>query len=79
MIVRPSFLPGNKTRFYVRYVYDLSIFFLVNMLGLNLIFGIIIQNFAQMREELNQRVQDIANVCFVCSLPRAEVVSSYVD
>jgi hypothetical protein len=74
MIVRPSFLSNNKTEYYVRYVYDLSIFFIVNMLGLNLIFGIIIQNFAQMREELNQKQLDNENVCFVCSLPRAEVI-----
>lgn len=73
MIVRPSFLNEYKTVYYVRYIYDLTNFLIVNMLGLNLIFSIIIQNFAQMREELNQRQLDNENVCFICSLPRPEI------
>lgn len=73
MIVRQSFKVDNKVKYYVRYIFDLTIFYIVNMIGLNIIFGIIIQNFAQMRGELNEKVNDIENICFVCSIPRIEV------
>ena len=73
VIVRQSYLPGNKTKYYSRYIFDLSMFVVVNMMGLNIIFGIIIQTFAQLRDMLNVKTNNQLNICFVCSLHRNEI------
>lgn len=43
---------------------------LVITILLNIIFGIIIDTFGQLREENNNRTWDAKNICFVCDLER---------
>lgn len=75
---RPSF--ASKTHYFVRLVYDLSMFFGINLIMLNLFFGIIIDKFSEMRQEKKNIDKDMKNVCTVCSLERSLVrfVSSVV-
>jgi predicted GIY-YIG superfamily endonuclease len=73
VLTRQSYLPGNKTKYYSRYIFDLSIFVVVNVMGMNIIFGIIIQTFAQLRDMMNVKTNDMLNICFVCSLDRNEI------
>lgn len=60
-------------KYYSRYLFDILIFILVNVIGMNVIFGIIIQTFAQLREKLNAKISNMHNVCFICSIDRNEV------
>lgn len=46
MLLRPSYDNGNYTTFFVRYIFDLSCFVLVNLIFMNILFGIIIDTFA---------------------------------
>lgn len=73
MLLRMSYAPDNLAKWYNRYIFDLTIFVIVNVLGMNIIFGIIIQTFAAIREQLNFRTQDKENVCFACSLEKNEI------
>lgn len=52
--------------FFARVVYDLLFFFIVIIIVLNLIFGVIIDTFADLRSEKQQREEILKNSCFIC-------------
>ena len=53
-----------------RFFYDFLFFLIIAVIMLNIIFGIIIDTFAELRE-LNQKIQDDKNnVCYVCGAKR---------
>ena len=60
----------NISGYYFRQVFDFSFFVIIITILLNIIFGIIIDTFAQLREKSHQTQQDIKNTCFICSLDR---------
>lgn len=62
--------PENRQGFYFRSAYDLTFFLLVITILLNIIFGIIIDTFAQLRDQKGQTDEDSKNVCFICGISR---------
>lgn len=60
----------QKTEFYVRLMFDMLYFVIVTFTLLNIIFGIIIDTFAELRDAKNKIDEDIRNKCFICSLDR---------
>lgn len=60
-----------QQNFYHYTIYEIIFFLLINIMFLNVIFGIIIDTFSQLREESNQRKRDHERICFVCGLSRA--------
>jgi len=52
--------------FVFRVVYDLLFFFLVIIIILNLIFGVIIDTFADLRSEKQTKDDILRNTCFIC-------------
>lgn len=65
-------LEKGKNDYWARYVFDLSFFIVVIILLLNLVFGIIIDAFADMREQSKVQTEDIKNKCFICGKDRTE-------
>lgn len=63
-------VPENKQGFYFKSIFDLTFFLIVITILLNIIFGIIIDTFAQLRNEKYLQEDDIRNVCFICGLDR---------
>lgn len=57
--------------FFARVVYDLLFFFIVIIIILNLIFGVIIDTFADLRSEKQQKEEILKNSCFICGLERS--------
>jgi inositol 1,4,5-triphosphate receptor type 3 len=51
-------------------VFDLSYFMIINIVSMNIIFGIIIDTFAELRDAQNTRDEDYKNVCFICGHER---------
>ena len=49
-----------------RVVYDMLFFFIVIIIVLNLIFGVIIDTFADLRSEKQNKEEILKNSCFVC-------------
>ena len=47
-------------------VYDMVFFFVVIIIVLNLIFGVIIDTFADLRSEKQQKEEILKNTCFIC-------------
>ena len=54
----PFFLP--------RVLYDMLFFFILIIIVLNLIFGVIIDTFADLRAEKQQKEDILRNTCFIC-------------
>lgn len=62
---------SSEPLFFARVVYDLLFFFIVIIIVLNLIFGVIIDTFADLRSEKQQREEILKNSCFICGLERS--------
>ena len=56
----------NESLFPARVVYDMLFFFIVIIIVLNLIFGVIIDTFADLRSEKQQKEETLKNSCFIC-------------
>mmetsp|Transcript_10430 Transcript_10430/g.8960 ORF Transcript_10430/g.8960 Transcript_10430/m.8960 type:complete len:103 (+) Transcript_10430:1928-2236(+) len=63
---------NNIGEYIARWIYDLSYFFIVITILLNLIFGMIIDAFGELRDQKIQDEEDHANVCFICGIERSE-------
>eukprot|EP00049_Salpingoeca_infusionum_P011225 m.193039 g.193039 ORF g.193039 m.193039 type:complete len:2533 (-) comp14875_c0_seq1:808-8406(-) len=52
--------------FTVRSVFDLSFFIIITIIGLNVVFGIIVDTFSELRDEKYQIEEAMASECFIC-------------
>jgi len=63
---------SNKGYYFGTALFDLSFFIFMITLLLNLIFGMIIDAFKELRDEKTKNDEDMANTCFICGLSRSE-------
>lgn len=54
----------------IRLLIDLSFYFCVTIALLNIIFGIIIDTFGELRDNKNERLDDTYNICFICGVDK---------
>lgn len=57
-------------RYAIRWIFDVTIFYVVNIICMKLVFGIVIDAFAELRDSKYKIEYDRRNVCFICSLDR---------
>lgn len=69
---QPSWEEGNLTLYWRRYVNDIGFFFLINIIGMNIFFGIIIDSFAEKRDEDKSNDEEITGQCFICGLSKSK-------
>uniref|UniRef100_A0A8C5BDS4 Inositol 1,4,5-trisphosphate receptor n=1 Tax=Gadus morhua TaxID=8049 RepID=A0A8C5BDS4_GADMO len=60
----------NEPLFPARVLYDLLFYFIVIIIVLNLIFGVIIDTFADLRSEKQRKEEILKTTCFICGLER---------
>lgn len=58
--------------YYFAWVYNQMAFFLINIILMNVLFGIIIDSFKGLREGKNQKDVDKVTLCFICGKDRNE-------
>ncbi len=58
--------------FILRALFDLSFFIIMIVLMLNLIFGMSIDAFGDLRDQKTKNDEDQKNVCFICGIERSE-------
>lgn len=46
VLLRPSYDDSNRSQYFARYVFDISIFYIINIVDLKVLFGVIIMTFA---------------------------------
>ena len=59
-------LHSQEPLFAARVIYDLLFFFMVIIIVLNLIFGVIIDTFADLRSEKQKKEEVLKTTCFIC-------------
>jgi len=64
--------PEDKTGYLLHTLFDISFFIIIVTVLLNLIFGMIIDAFGDLRDEKSSNEEDKENVCFICGLQRSE-------
>lgn len=64
--------PNEGSIFWIRWVADMIFYISVILLVLNMINGIIISTFSSIREDNENKSEDIENKCFICSIDRSE-------
>lgn len=70
-IMKPIFwetTTESNTLIFSRIVYSLSFFFVIIVILLNIIFGIIIDTFGELREKQEVRNKEMNDKCFICTL-----------
>jgi len=65
-----TYTAGTESWFVRQFFFDMSYFFVVIIILLNVIFGIIIDTFGDLRTQKNARTANMMNVCFICNLDR---------
>lgn len=68
----------KESLFPARVIYDLLFFFIVIIIVLNLIFGVIIDTFADLRSEKQKKEEILKTTCFICG-KHLEKGSSYTQ
>jgi hypothetical protein len=51
-------------------LFDVAFFVIIIILLLNIIFGIIIDTFGQLREEASEKTDFLASYCFICGISK---------
>ena len=87
--VRPQFGGGdvlgklsykNDVGFYVgRWCYDTLFYIFIVLILRNLFFSIIVEAFAELRNQNYQRENDKNNICFICQISRDECLYKSLD
>lgn len=79
-LVLPSYDEDNFDVYWVRYIMDVSFVSIITILFLTLLFGIIIDSFAALRDKRNDLLKDMNSICkflliekgFICGINRKE-------
>lgn len=72
LIERQSYNINNRDDFLFRWTYDLLVFIVINVIFMNITFGIIIDTFKVLRSRNNEILQEKNNLCYICYLTRTE-------
>lgn len=62
---------SNSQLYTFRFFYDLSFFLTINIITMNIVFGVIIDSFARLRDDESKLNFDKKNICFICSLSKS--------
>jgi len=68
-----SWFNESKEIYIIRSINDLSFMIIIILLFFNIIFGIIIDTFAGLRDEAAEMEDDMKNVCYICGIDRESV------
>ena len=69
----------EKALYYLRFFNDLIFYITVILLLLNMINGVIVTTFSQIREESNEKEEDQQNRCYICNIDRIEFQKNKID
>jgi len=67
-----NIISRNDPDFYTRLYFDMAFYLIINIIFLNIVFGIIVDTFSSMRDEADVRATDTTDNCFVCGLTRQD-------
>ncbi len=63
----------DSDKYWSRFVFDLTFFIFIQLISLNIVSGIIIDTFSELRDELTLRKYDEKFMCFICGLNKWQI------
>ena len=69
-ITLPVHYNDDLEKYLFKLVHDASFQIVINIICLNIIFGIIVNSFATLRDQKKKNDEDMHNVCFICNFER---------
>jgi hypothetical protein len=66
-----KFLEENN-RYYIRFFYDIIFYIIIKLLILNMINGIVVSTFTEMRDKDEKIFDSYYNYCYICSINKNE-------
>lgn len=69
----------SSNRFWDRFFFDLLFFISINLILLGIFFGIIVDSFANYRDQISKRHKDTRDTCLTCELSRAQLERKRID
>ncbi len=67
---RVSFKFDNKGKYFVKIIWDVVFHIVVNLILMNIFFGVIVDTFNELRDQKDKKAEDEANKCFMCNRDR---------
>lgn len=64
---------GEESKFGLKVVFDLTFFIFINIIVLNIVFGIIIDTFGEMRDASYEQEDKFKNLCIICQNQRTDI------
>jgi len=78
--IAEALLPGiDSGKFSGQTFYDLSFFVIITTIGLNVVFGIIIDTFSELRDQKFQIAEAMESECFICGLKKQVFEQNQVE
>lgn len=68
MIQRQSYEEENRTKYIIWWLYGIIAFAILNIIGLNILFGIILDTFKELRIRRQSIEEDQLSNCFICGI-----------
>jgi hypothetical protein len=69
-VTAPVHYLDNMEKYLFKLVHDSTFQIIINIICLNIIFGIIVNTFAQLRDEKSDNDNDMHNKCYICNFER---------
>jgi len=69
---------GKDSKFGLKLVFDLSYFIIINTIILNIVFGVIIDTFGDMRDEAFRRQEILDSTCLICLNQKQDIDASEI-
>ena len=69
----------SRWLFYTRLAYDVLLAMILVNVMLNIVTGIIIDEFASLKDAMNERLEDTRNTCYICGLDRELFERNNID
>jgi len=64
----------NEEAFLVKLVFQMTFMFIVIIIMFNILFGIVIDTFAELRDKKSLKDLDMRNICYMCAIDRSTVI-----
>jgi hypothetical protein len=72
-----SYKEGSRALYYVRFVHDFTYFLAIHLIFLKILEGLVVDAFAENRNQKTITEERKRTICYVCSITRSRVVLIY--
>ncbi|CAD7959194.1 unnamed protein product [Amoebophrya sp. A25] len=76
MVPGPTLGITSDAEFHNRFAFDILFYLVIEVVLMNIIFGIIIDTFGALRDATNSRQQHLQNYCFICDMSATHIEHS---